>query len=171
MSGGFEIRMMGAADLAAYKALRDLILAAHPEAFSSDAGVESRKPPETYLSRIESADGDGPFTLLAWQQGQLVGALTCEREPRVKVAHIGKVVGMMVHPSARAQGIGRALLDAGCERARQRGIERLTLQVTSGNQTAVRLYEGAGFVRYGRLLRALKLAGRYHDKDFMVLEL
>jgi formimidoylglutamate deiminase len=33
------------------------------------------------------------------------------------------------------------------------------------------LYERAGFVRYGRLERALKIAGTYLDKDLMSLRL
>ena len=36
----------------------------------------------------------------------------------------------------------------------------------------MRLYERAGFVRYGRLrARASRVGGRYHDKDLMVLSL
>ena len=65
---------------------------------------------------------------------------------------------MMVHPDACGRGIGRALLEACIARARGRGgTELLTLSVTSGNAAAIHLYESVGFVRYGRLERAVRI--------------
>ncbi len=170
---GFRIRLMGPPDLAAYKALRDLMLAAHPEAFTSDAETELRRPPETYLARVAgAADGGWPFTLTAWRGDWLCGAITCERDERLKVRHIGQVVGMMVHPDACGRGVGRALLEACVALClRRHGIEQLTLSVTSGSVGAIRLYERAGFVRYGRLERAVRVGNRYHHKDLMVRQL
>jgi ribosomal protein S18 acetylase RimI-like enzyme len=78
----------------------------------------------------------------------------------------------MVQAQAAGRGIGRALLAACIEQAQAAdGIELLTLSVTSSNQRAVRLYEGAGFERYGTLKHAIKLDGVYHDKDLMSLAL
>lgn len=166
------LRAMGPADLPAYKALRDLLLAAHPEAFSSDAETERDRAPETYLARVAGPGAAWPFTLTAWFGNRLAGAITCEREARAKTRHIGHVVGMMVHPQARGVGVGSALLDACIARCRAtHEVEMLTLTVTSGNEPAARLYEQAGFARYGRLERALRIGGRYHAKDLMVLDL
>ncbi|WP_280155688.1 N-acetyltransferase [Piscinibacter sp. XHJ-5] len=165
------IRALEAADLAAYKALRDEMLELHPEAFTSDAPTERARSAAAYLPRLglDRADG-GQFTLGAWHGDTLVGALTCECDKRIKVRHIGHVVGMMVHPQARGRGIGSALLAACIARARSSsGMEMLTLTVTSSNRPAVALYEGAGFRRYGRLEHAIKLGDTYHDKDLMVL--
>lgn len=169
----FEIAALTLPDLPAYKALRDHMLAAHPEAFTSDAAAERIKPPGSYSSRLgyERLDG-GHFTLGAWRGRQLLGAISCERDPRLKVRHIAQVVGMMVRDEAQGQGIGRALLAACIARAREaEGLELLTLSVTSSNTAALRLYGAAGFERYGRLRRAIKLGTRYHDKDQMVLAL
>ena len=166
------LRLLAAADLPAYKALRDLLLAAHPEAFTSDAEAERERAPETYLARVGGAGSAWPFTLTAWRGEWLAGAITCEREPRVKIRHVGHLVGMMVHPDARGRGIGRALLDACIARCRASGeIELLTLSVTSGNAAAIALYEQAGFTRYGRLERAIRVGARYHAKELMVLDL
>jgi len=168
-----DIRLMRAADLASYKALRDLMLATHPEAFTSDAETELRRPPETYLARVAGAAAGGwPFTLTAWCGERLCGAITCERDPRIKVRHVAHVVGMMVHPAERGHGVGGSLLDACIALTRERGdIEMLTLSVTSANAGAVRLYERAGFVRYGRLERAVRVGAQMHPKDLMVLNL
>ena len=164
------IRRLVPADLAAYKALRDQMLEAHPESFTSDPAPE--RAPESYLSRLglQHPEG-GEFTLGAWQLGRLVGAVTCERDARAKVRHIGHVIGMMVRPEARGRGIGALLLEACIAEARHAGLEMLTLTVTAGNAGAVRLYERHGFVAYGTLQRALKIGERYHDKLHMALTL
>lgn len=172
MTEGFVLRPMGAADLAAYKALRDGALAERPESFTSDAETEMRRPPETYLGRLSGpADGGWPFTFTAWHGEHLIGAVTCERDARMKVSHIGHIVGMMVEPAARGRGIGRKLLDACFARARERGLLMLTLSVTIDNVAAVELYASMGFVRYGRLQRAVRVGTRFHAKDLMAIDL
>ena len=173
MHDGVTVRPLTAEDLAPYKALRDEMLALHPDAFTSDAETERQKPASNYFARFGSVHAvDGPFTLGAWRGTRLVGAITCERDGRRKVRHIGHVVGMMVCADVRGHGVGRALLDACIARAREADeLELLTLSVTSSNVAAVRLYERAGFERYGRLPRAIKLGATYHGKDLMVLAL
>ena len=173
MSEGFVIRPLAAGDLTAYKALRDALLEAHPEAFTSDAASERGRAPSDYLQRLglDRREG-GHFTLGAWSSaGQLLGAISCERELRQKVAHIGHVIGMMVAAGARRRGVGAALLDACIDAARGAGVELLTLSVTADNDVAVRLYERRGFRPYGRLERALRVGSVYHAKLLMSLSL
>jgi ribosomal protein S18 acetylase RimI-like enzyme len=168
------IRRLAPGDLPAYKALRDAVLAAHPVAFSSDAAPE--RPAESYRSRLGplagSPDRGGEFTLGAWQGERLVGAISCERDLRSKVNHIGHLIGIMVSADLQSRGIGRALLEACVAEAGSAcGLVMLTLTVTTGNVPAVRLYETAGFRRCGRLERAICVDGIYHAKDQMVLDL
>ena len=171
------IRRLTPEDLGAYKALRDRTLADHPEAFTSDAEAERRKEPASYLPRLGLGRPEGGhFTLGAWRgetaSAELVGAISCEREPRIKARHIGHIIGMMVKSDCNGQGIGRALLVAAIAAARSaHGLEMLTLSVTASNLAAVGLYESLGFVRYGSLPNAIKVEGRYHTKDQMVLML
>ena len=168
------IRLLAAADLAAYKDLRDEMLDAHPEAFTSDASEELAKEPTDYLYRLGLDRRErGQFVLGAWRGERLVGAIGCERDRRRKGRHVGHIVGMMVRPRERRRGIGRALLQGLIGECRQiGGIEMLTLTVTAGNEAAVRLYETSGFVVYGNLRRAIRLEnGQYHDKLHMVLAL
>ena len=167
------IRRMTTRDLRAYKALRDTMLEAHPEAFTSDALTERHRRADDYVPRLglERPEG-GQFMLGAWRDDTLVGAVGLERDERLKVRHIGHVVSMMVRESARGQGIGRALLDALIDAAREpAGLELLTLTVTEVNANAVRLYERCGFSRFGTLHKAIKVDGQYHDKVHMVLYL
>ena len=172
MTAGIVVRPIGVAELADYKALRDEMLLAHPEAFTSDAAAEQRKEPAEYLQRLglDRRDG-GHFLLGAWRGSRLVGSIGCERDSRMKVHHVGHVIGMMVRSEARGQGIGRSLLEALVAEARRAGLELLTLTVTSSNASAIALYEHNGFVAYGTLPRALKIGARYHDKLHMVREL
>ena len=173
MAEAFVVRSLQVADLPAYKLLRDTVLAADPSAFMSDAAEELRKSAESYLPRLglDRPEG-GQFTLGAWHAEQLIGAVTCEREPRIKGRHIGHVAGMMVLDAFRGQGVGRSLLSACIARAKAApGMELLTLTVTATNRVAVGMYLRAGFTRYGTLVHAIKISSAYHDKDLMVLKL
>jgi ribosomal protein S18 acetylase RimI-like enzyme len=170
MAERVQIKRLIGEDLPHYKALRDTMLELHPEAFTSDARDEQAKPPSSYISRLGPQPGQ--FTLGAWEEGRLVGAITCERDLRRKVSHIVHLIGMMVLPEQRSRGIGRALLNAFVAEVQQlTSVELVTLSVTASNGPARSLYEQAGFRRYGTLPRAVKLGDRYLDKDLMVLEL
>ena len=50
-------------------------------------------------------------------------------------------------------------------------VEEVRLSVVVPNAAAVRLYEAAGFERYGLERRALKVAGRHHDEALMAVRL
>jgi ribosomal protein S18 acetylase RimI-like enzyme len=171
--GPIGVRRIVPDELVAYKELRDAMLAAHPSAFSSDASEAHLRQPESYRSRLglERAEG-GEFTLGAWDGAALVGAISCERDARIKVRHIGHIVGMMVRDAVQGRGVGRALLAECIAFARRaEGLEMLTLSVTAGNLPAIGLYERFGFIRYGSLPHAICVEGQYHTKDQMMLVL
>src|SRR5688500_8460341 len=148
----FTVRPLTEVDLRAYKALRDRMLQAHPDAFTSDAETESHKPAHVYFSRLGTDRPEGGHFLLgAFAGSELIGAIGCDRDRRKKVVHLAQVVGTMVSPAWRGRGVARALLESCIARARAAGVETLTLSVTAGNATAERLYEQAGFVPYGVL--------------------
>ena len=173
MADAVAIRRLGAADLRAYKVLRDAMLEGHPAAFTSDAQAEGHRRADDYLPRLGLERSDGGHLLLgAWQGTSLLGAIGLERDTRSKVRHIGHVVGMMVSDAAQGRGIGRMLLDALIDEARGPAeLEMLTLTVTDGNANAVRLYERSGFREFGTLHRAIRVGDRYHDKIYMVKSL
>ena len=164
-----SVRPLLAADLPAYKALRDATLEADPDAFTSDAEAERRKEPADYLQRlgVNRRDG-GHFVVGAFEAGALIGAIGCERDSRVKVRHVGHLIGMMVRADRRGRGIGGTLLDAAIADAmRAEGLDMLTLSVTDGNDAAIALYASRGFVAHGRLDDAIRVGPRRLAKLLM----
>jgi RimJ/RimL family protein N-acetyltransferase len=168
------LRLLTEHDLPAYKRLRDAMLAAHEAAFTSDAATELQRDAASYRHRLHpQAGGRALFTLGAWVDGELVGALTCEHESRLKVQHVTHLVGMMVADAHQGRGVGRELLGRALDMLRREPLlETVTLSVSAGNTPAMALYRRFGFTRYGHLPRALRLSnGRYVAKDLMSLDL
>jgi GNAT superfamily N-acetyltransferase len=65
----------------------------------------------------------------------------------------GFLAEIFVIPEARGKGLGRALIE-GCEDwARSRGHKLLTVGVLAKNPSAIRAYEGAGYVPYWTTMR------------------
>ncbi len=69
---------------------------------------------------------------------------------------------LFVDPAARGAGLGRALIDATLGRARARGCRRVELDVNEANDTAIRLYESAGFSATANAYGARDLYMRVH---------
>ena len=61
---------------------------------------------------------------------------------------------LYVLDSARRTGLGRALTEFAFERARERGCERIQLDVNAANQAAKALYESLGFSSWSESLGA-----------------
>lgn len=157
------IRPLTPADAARYRAIRLEALVTHPEAFGSTFAREQEKTLAWFEERLTASDVFGAFI-----GGELVGSAGFRREDGAKTAHKGVLWGMYVRPQARKSGTGRLLVDAVAAHAAKR-VEQLHLVVVSENQAALRLYAAAGFVEYGRGVKALKYNGRYYDEILMAL--
>jgi ribosomal protein S18 acetylase RimI-like enzyme len=77
---------------------------------------------------------------------------------------------MYVRPDARRTGVGRRLVEAIIDLARQR-VELIQLTVVRDNEQARRLYASLGFCEYGVEKNALKQDGRYYDEVLMAKDL
>ena len=157
------IRLLAPADAALYRAVRLEALAAHPEAFTSTFEREQNKPLGWFEERLTASDVFGAFIA-----DELVGTAGFRREDGAKTAHKGVLWGMYVRPQARRSGAARLLVDTVAAHAAQH-VEQLQLVVVSDNVAALRLYTAAGFVEYGRGVKALKWRGRYYDEILMAL--
>jgi ribosomal protein S18 acetylase RimI-like enzyme len=164
-----EIRALGPADAAAYRALRLRGLREHPEAFGSSYEESRDRPLEEVLARFARPES---VLLGAEEDGRLIGTVSCQRETYQKARHRATITGMYVAAEAQGRGVGGALLDAAIGHARGwAGLEQVHLTVVTANAAAGRLYRGRGFVVYGLELRALKIGDRYVDEELMVLDL
>lgn len=89
--------------------------------------------------------------LVAEHAGRIVGTVTFYEDAAAE--GVGWPAGwaglraLGVDPAARARGIGRLLMDACVDRARQAGATILCLHTATIMTTAVALYERMGFVR------------------------
>lgn len=82
--------------------------------------------------------------------------------------HSGRL-GMGVLKNYRGQGIGRKLLSVTLNKAKEKQLERVELEVYASNQSAIALYQSAGFVVEGIKKKGRKLEGHYEDIVWMAL--
>jgi ribosomal protein S18 acetylase RimI-like enzyme len=87
--------------------------------------------------------------------------------PLPENAHVVAVLGLAVSPDARGRGVATALLAAAEERARARGVRKLSLRTFSTNPQAIRLYTRFGFEQEGLLRGEFLIEGRYVDDILM----
>jgi len=84
-------------------------------------------------------------------EGVILGHVDLDRQfPVPSNAHVIRLLGLLVSPAARGQGIGAKLLAAAVEEARVRGARKVEVRALSTNATAIDLYERAGFVEEAR---------------------
>ena len=171
-----RVARIAAADLSAYKNLRDEALRLYPDAFDADLDSERARPPESYLGRLGLGETlGGSFLIGAWVGTELVGMIGLERQSQQKLRHSAELNSMMVHPRYTGQGLGIRLVEAAIAQARQAiGLEQIVLRVTASSESAIRLYERAGFQGCGVVPHAIKLVDgpgrvRYFDKLTMIL--
>jgi GNAT superfamily N-acetyltransferase len=80
--------------------------------------------------------------------GRMAGTVQVVLDLPENQPHRGEIVKMLVHRSARRQGLGEALMRAAADAARGAGKTLLVLDTVTGSD-ADRLYERLGWVRLG----------------------
>src|ERR1700692_2527423 len=163
-----EIRRLAqenAADAALYRDIRLEALRANPEALGSTFEIENTLSLSLFFDRLGTSTVFGAFSNTG-----LVGIAGFEIQQGQKRAHKGTLWGMYVRPDGRGTGIGRRLVEAVLDLARQR-VELIQLAVVQDNEQARRLYASLGFLEYGLEKNALKRDGRYYDDVLMAKDL
>ncbi len=159
--GEVTVRRLLPEDAVLYRDIRLDALKSDPDAFGSTFAEESKEPLHWFTKRLETSAVFGAFA-----DSELVGVVGFFAKPSRKEAHKGVLVGMYVRPEARTGGVGRRLVEAVIDHARQ-NVEVVQLTVIKENQRAVRLYARLGFVEYGVERKSLKQDGRYWDEVLM----
>jgi ribosomal-protein-alanine N-acetyltransferase len=68
----------------------------------------------------------------------------------MRVVDEAHLLNISVVPERQRGGLGRALLEFLCDRARQAGVLRILLEVRPSNQSAIAFYQRFDFVEIGR---------------------
>jgi ribosomal protein S18 acetylase RimI-like enzyme len=164
MSADAIIRRLRSDDAASFKAIRLEALKANPELLRSTFEGEDRLGVAWFAGRLEDT-----HTVGAFRDRELVGIAGFAIQQGQPNAHKGRLFGMYVRSSSRNLGVGRLLLGAVLDVARQT-VELIQLSVVSDNRPARRLYESAGFLEFGLETKASKYGDRYYDEALMALD-
>lgn len=82
--------------------------------------------------------------LVAEVDGRVVGSVGM-----TDICHEGNIDNVVIAKEYRGQGIAQKLLQELFKEGTKRGVEAYTLEVRASNQTAIHIYEKAGFVSEG----------------------
>jgi RimJ/RimL family protein N-acetyltransferase len=160
-----------AADIA-IRTIEDADLAGYHECL----GVVARE--RIYLGLVDAPDLDAcgrwmksvrgrDFPFVIARAGEtVIGWCDIAPNERAGYQHVGHL-GMGLLPDWRRRGIGARLLSTALAEADRIGLERVELEVFSGNGPAQRLYRGFGFTVEGVKRKARKIDGRYDDQILM----
>ena len=173
LTGGVELLVRNAVASDA-RALRETMrrthsetdyLLSYPDEQGTDEEREARLLGETERSCNE-------VELVAIIDGRIVGSAGVSAvRSRRKVAHRARF-GISILKEYWGMGIGRVLMDASIDCARQAGYTQLELEVVADNERAVSLYRRAGFEEYGRNPRGYHSTSvGYQELVYMRLEL
>lgn len=140
-------------------------LLSYPDENSLDAKQEGE-----FLK--EKTESENEIELIALVDGVVAGTAGIEAVGgKYKLKHRAEF-GIGIDKTFWGLGIGRRLLDACIECAKAAGYTQLELNVVAENERAVRMYERAGFVEYGRNPRGFRsrISG-YQEIIYMRMEL
>jgi RimJ/RimL family protein N-acetyltransferase len=168
MTAPLAIRLLTSADATAYRTLRLQALRDHPEAFGASHEDEAARSLEMTARRLDG----GPLNCVfgAFAGDDLVGTAGFVVPDRsAKSRHKGLLVGVHVAPAHRGRALGRTLVTAVIDHARDH-VVLLQAAVGVDNAPALRLYESLGFRRYGREDKALRVNGAYIDEALILLD-
>ncbi len=130
-----------------------------------DAEQESR-----FLAR--KAESPNEIEVIALMEGKIVGTAGIDAVGAFyKLRHRAEF-GVNILKEYWGLGVGRALMEACIQCAREAGYAQLELSVVAENTRAIALYQKAGFVEFGRNPRGFRsrTAG-FQEIVFMRLEL
>ena len=164
----FAVRPAEPADAAALKRLGDEV-SAEPEGWlATNDGWRSASDERRYLRAIRRYPHAAVLVAEA-EDGAIVGRLSIARDQHPASRHVADV-GLMVAREHRRRGIGRALLGAAAEWARQHDVRKLELHVFPHNEAAIALYEQFGFEREGYRKQHYRRGDEYVDAILMAYQ-
>jgi ribosomal protein S18 acetylase RimI-like enzyme len=107
------------------------------------------EPPVDVEARATAWQLDGTFVAVAGTE--VVGSIHLDAS-----RHGFAEVAMAIAREWRGRGVGSALMAAGIEWARERGLHKLSLSVFPHNDAGIALYRKFGFVEEGRRVKQIR---------------
>jgi RimJ/RimL family protein N-acetyltransferase len=151
------------------KALRIEALTDSPIAFGMSLEEEIVRDDASWKNRLEEAEqAEYRWLVYLESEGKLVGVAGAYREKVLKIKHTAYIVGVYITPAFRGQGWARKMMETLFEKVcKNSEVNRLELQVTSTQASAVKLYESLGFAQVGVLHKEMLVDGVYYDQIIM----
>ena len=126
-----------------------------------EEGVDQRRI--DWTRKLLEHNGDEILFIVAELNGKIIGNLDLVKYGGTpKTAHV-RYLDMAIVDGYRSIGVGSALMDYSIGWAREKGLEKIILEVFSPNVRAINLYKKFGFVIEGVNRRAVKLLGETAD--------
>jgi RimJ/RimL family protein N-acetyltransferase len=102
-------------------------------------------------------------SIVALDHGRIVGCTAIVTRDLSWSQHVGEL-RVLVSPTWRGKGLGRALIQEGFAQALELGLEKLCVQMTIDQRAAIASYEGLGFRAEALLRNHVKdREGKPHD--------
>lgn len=169
-----RVELVRPADRATLDAVADLLVAAarRGEALGLSPTI-TRPQYDDHLGRLMAAAvrGDAGLVVARSPDGAVIGTAQWTRSAYPTRRVLGELDRVVVSPSARGTGLGRALIDAIAADARAAGIEVLMLEARGNNHGALALYERNGFRFAGSLPNVVAIGSARHDVVLMARKL
>jgi ribosomal protein S18 acetylase RimI-like enzyme len=162
------VRRLSPADAESFVALRHEALETDPGAFGASPDNDMGLDPVF----IRDALADPQQAIFGAIESGIIGIVGVYRNKNLKSAHKIHVWGMYVSPTHRSRGIGRSLMEAAIEFARDcDGVKQIHLSVSETALAAMDLYGELGFEAWGTEPRGIRLGQEYLSEHHMVLSL
>lgn len=162
MHDAIKIRELTPGDDDAYRRLWVEAMTHHAQSFSTslsdcpDAGIPTRFTQDS-------------FTLGAFDDGELVGITSLQRDTDERLRHKALVYRVFVRRGTQRAGLGKVLLRELIRRAETVGdLRQVYLKVLASNEPAQRLYAALSFRGYAREPDAVRFGERFIDEIQMV---
>lgn len=136
------VRQLLASEFEVYRTIRLRALRGDSAAFDSSYEREALFDEATWARRLTSLQGRAGAVFVAEISGRSQGMMGLGHGPTSGQA---VVWGMWADPAVRRRGVGRQLLTAGHQWARNQGLRSISLEVFPESVAAVALYRSAGF--------------------------
>jgi L-amino acid N-acyltransferase len=161
-----RVRAAAAEDLPAIFAIYDHEVLTGVATFDTEPFSEAQR--RQWLEK--HGDARHP-ALVADEGGTVVGWATLSAwSDRCAYARAAEV-SVYVHPDHQRRGVGRTLLAALIDAARQAGLGVLLARITTESAVSLRLHEAAGFRCFGTMRRVGEKFGRILDVELLDLHL